>query len=822
MIKNYFKIAWRNISRHKIYTLINVLGLALGICSVIVIFLVTSFEFSFDKFHPDKNRIYRIVGEMQNPSGDKMFLNTITPEVAGFQNQVPGFEEKAAFHCYGGTISIPNGSKAAEKFDNHIPGSYSTTAIITWPEYFNIFKYHWLLGDANVLSEPFKIVLTESRARKYFGNIPLEKMIGKKVIYDDSLQVSVGGIVKDWMGNSDFKYTDFISITTATHSFLKNRIPTDDWASLHIHNGMTIVKLDKGITAKEINQRFADFIKGHVKLSDPAVKLSMWLQPLEDIHFASDFRRGDDGDDFRKAYMPTLYALMGVALFILIIAAVNFINLSTAQSIQRAKEVSVRKVLGGNRKAIILQFLIESFVITLFAVIISILLVRPVLSMFKDYIPEGVSFQILKSSTVLFLFSISILTSLLAGFYPAIVLASYQPALGLKGSLLTKGGERLNLRKSLIVFQFSISLVFIIAATVIGKQMRYMKGADKGFNPSAVITIQRWREHTGKLKILADNIRQLHGVDNVLWQGNAPMGFAQRSIAYKFKGKQEIILQPIMEIGDENYIPFYQMKIVAGRNMAQGDSLNELVVNETMTRAMGFRNPMDALGKMLYGMGSGPEKAFPVVGVVADFHQGSFHDAIQPAAILNQPLFKQSIAIRLSGSEKNVREVKLVLSQIESKWKKIFPESPFEYSFLSESISWLYGQEEKTAWLINASTAITIFISCMGLFGLGMFSARKRAKEIGIRKVLGASVANITIMLSRDFVMLIVLSIIIASPIAWYFMNQWLQDYTYRTHLSWWVFLVAGISALMIGLFTVSYQSIKAAIANPVKSLKTE
>ena len=820
MLKNYFIIAWRNISRHKIYTVINVLGLALGICSCIVIFLVTSFEFSFDKFHPDRDRIYRIVGEMQNPAGEKMFLNTIIPEVAGFQNQIPGFEEKVAFHSYGGSISIPNGSKPAEKFDNHIPGSYSTTAIITWPEYFNIFKHQWLSGNSQVLSEPFKVVLTESRARKYFGNIPLIKMIGKRVIYDDSLQVSVGAIVKDWMGNTDFKYTDFISITTATHSFLKDRIPTDDWASLHLHNGMTLVKLDKGTTATEINNRFEDFIKSHVKNFDPGVKLSMRLQPLSEIHFTSEFRRGDDGDDFRKAYKPTLYALMGVALFIMIIAVANFINLSTAQSIQRAKEVGVRKVLGGNRKTIMLQFLIESFVITLFSVIVSILLVIPVLSLFKDYIPDGVIFQLFKPANILFLFCISIITSLLAGFYPAIVLASYLPVISLKGSALSKDGEKLNLRKTLIVFQFSISLVFIIAATVISKQMKYMNNADKGFNPSAIITINRWNDRQGKLKLLAENMRQVHGVDKVLWQGNAPMGFAQRSGSYTFKGKQDVILQPTMEIGDETYIPFYQMKIIAGRNMVHSDSLNELVVNETMTRAMGFQHPLDAVGKMLYG--TGPVKAVPIVGVVADFHQGSFHDAIQPAVILNLSSFKQSIAIRLSGSEKNVSEVRFVLSHLESEWKKIFPDTPFEYSFLNESITWLYGQEEKTAWLINASTLITIFISCMGLFGLGMFSARRRTKEIGIRKVLGASVADITIMLSRDFVMLIILSIVIAAPVSWYFMNQWLQDYTYRTNLSWWVFFVAGISALLIGLITVSYQSIKAAVANPIKSLRTE
>ena len=332
-----------------------------------MIFLITSFEFSFDKFHPHGNRIYRIVGESQNASGDKKFLNNIIPDVAGFQNQIPGFDAVAAFHSYGGSITIPNGDQQPKKFDNKIEGSYASTAILTWPSYFNIFSYQWLQGNPQSLNQPFKVVLTENRAKKYFGNIPLEQMIGKTVVYDDSLQVTVSGIVKDWTKNSDFNYTDFISVSTATHSFLKDNIATEDWSSLRPHNGSAFVKLSKGVTPAQINKRFSDFIQSHVKLTDG--KLTMYLQPLSDIHFTTEFRRGDDGDDFRKAYMPTLYVLMGVALFILIIAAVNFINLSTAMSIHRIKEIGVRKVMGGNKKNIMFQFLTETFVLTLFAVI---------------------------------------------------------------------------------------------------------------------------------------------------------------------------------------------------------------------------------------------------------------------------------------------------------------------------------------------------------------------------------------------------------------------------------------------------------------------
>ncbi len=817
MFKNYFKIGWRNIRRNKIYSFINVLGLALGICACIVIYLITNYEFSFDRFHPDKDRIYRIVGEVQRSSGEKEFLNSPIDDVAGFQKQIPGFETETGVYSYGAGVSIPNGNRPLKKFAGRIENSYVASAIITWPQYFDIFKYQWLEGNARVLGEPFKVVLSEKRAHQYFGDIPLSSMLGKTVIYDDSLRVSVAGIVKDWTENTDFGYTDFISISTATHSFLKNQIPTDDWNSLSPHRSMAFVKLAKGVTASQINNRFTSFIKEHVKLNNPGTSLSMQLQPLTDIHFTKDFHRGDDGDNFRKPYLPTLYALMGVALFILIIAIFNFINLSTAQSIQRAKEIGVRKVMGSSKKNIMFQFLTETFAVTLFAVVLSVLLVKPVLSSLSDYIPAGITFNLFNSSTLIFLLIVTLITSVIAGFYPAKVLSSYLPVLSLKGVTSQKGTENLNLRKALIVFQFSISLIFIIGAIIIGKQINFMSSADKGFNTDAVITMNNWNDHEGKLKVLANDLKLIPGIYKVLLQGNAPMGFAQMIDNFKYKGKEEKDLQVLEEMGNEDFIPFYQMKLVAGRNMLHSDSIDELIINETLAKAIGFTNPQDAIGKFLYS-----DKAHPIVGVVADFHTTSFHETIKPTVIENVPDRKFSIAVKLSTSEKNIVDIKKVLSQIEMKWKKIFPETPFDHSFLNESITLLYGQEKKTAWLMNVAMGITIFISCMGLFGLGMFTAQKRTKEIGIRKVLGASIANIAAMLSKDFVILIMIAIVIASPVAYYFSNQWLQDFAYRTNISWWVFILAGVAAIFIGLLTVSFQAIKAAIANPVKSLRTE
>lgn len=820
MLKNYFTIAWRNITRRKAYTAINVLGLAFGICACTTIYLIASYELSFEKFHPDGERIYRIVGNMTRSNGESFFLNCPIVEPETMHQTVSGFESSAGFHTYGGDISIPDGSKVPKKFENKIDGSYQSTAIITWPEYFDVFKYQWLEGNAKSLNEPFKVVLSEKRARKYFGNIPLSDIIGKPVIYDDSLLVHVSGIVKDWDRNTDFGYTDFISVSTATHSYAKNQIPTEDWNSLSPHRASAFVKLAKGVSEAQMNQRLAEFLKAHSnsKNMPREAKVSLYLQPLTSIHFTKEFHRGDDGDDFRKPYLPTLYALMGVALFILVIAIVNFVNLSTAQSIQRAKEIGVRKVLGGNKTSIMFQFLTETLALTMLSVFVAVLLVRPSLFLFRNYIPQGVVFQIFDYSNIIFLLAIALITAILAGFYPAKVLASYLPVISLKGASFQKGMDKLNLRKALIVFQFTISLVFIIGALVIGRQIDFMDKSEKGFNSDAVIIINHWRDSGGKLRLFAEDIKNIPGISKIIIEDHAPMGFAQGEETFKYKITDPSSQPVYFNASNEDFIPFYQMKLLAGKNISHSDSLRDLVINETYSKMLGFKTPQDAVGKILYRS----DKPYPIAGVVADFHQGSFHEAIHPAVLGRMPERESSIAIKLDASEKKQADIKVIVGAMEKQWKKIYPDEPFNYNFLNEAITWLYGQEQNTSWLINAAMIITIFISCMGLFGLGMFTAQRRTKEIGIRKVLGASVADITTMLSKDFVKLVLIALIIASPVAWYFMNQWLQDFVYRTNISVWIFIFAGLFAITIAILTVSFEAIKAALANPVKSLRTE
>lgn len=811
MLKNYFKIAWRNIVRHKVYAAINVLGLALGISACIVIYLITGYELSFDKFHTDKERIYRIIGEEKRLNGETEFLNSPVPEVASIEHTIRGFEAKAAIHFIDGPVSIPD-DKSGQRFNG-------SGIVMTAPQYFDIFKYEWLAGNqSTALKNPYELVLSAKQARLYFGNRPFDQIIGSTVIYQDSLLVTVTGIVKDWVGNTDFPYTDFISISTAPNSFLKNQIPTEDWKSLGPHRSMAFVKLSKGTSEKQVNEQL-EVIRQKLKPSlfgSSIVRLQ--LQPLTDIHFTDTYHRGDDGDGFSKAHLPTLLTLMGLALFILLIAAINFINLSTAQAFHRSKEVGVRKVMGSSRASLIFQFLTETFVLTLFAVFISVLSIKPVLSLFSSYIPRGVEFDPLRLDTLIFLVLVTIITSVLAGFYPAKILSAYLPVLSLKGiqGPGTTGGARL--RQALIIFQFSMSLIFIIGTMVISKQINYMRNKDKGFKTDAIITINSWTDQAAKLKLLREKINGLAGVEKAILQGTAPIGFGEMSTILHYKEKEELSLEVSRKIGNADFIPFYSMKIVAGRNMAPADSLEELVINEAYTRALGFSKPEEALGKFLFA----GEKSFPIVGVVSDFHLGSFRDAIKPVVIENTPEWQRNIAVRLNTNGKNINSVKATIARIEEQWKQVFPEKRFDYNYLDEYIGWLFEKEKQTGWLMNVAMIITIFISCMGLFGLAMFMAQRRTKEIGIRKILGASVADITAMLSRDFTKLVMISIFIASPIAWYVMNQWLQDFTYRSQVSWWIFFIAGAAALTIALITVSYQAIKAAIANPVKSLRTE
>ena len=816
MLKNYLKIAWRNIINRKTSSLINILGLSLGITSCLAIYLITHFELTFDKFHPDAARIYRMNVERQESAGEKRLLGYVPPPAARTAlAEIPGLEAAAGYQLYLATVRVPGSAHPTQKFDNKLEGISTPNTIITDPGYFAIFPREWLAGNAaNALRQPYTVVLTRARAQKYFGNAPMDKIVGRELIYNDFLHVTVSGIVKDWKDNTDFPFTEFVSATTLGTGYAKDSLLTV-WGNQDVSwYSRAVVKLEKGVSLARVHAQFASFLKGRVKF-DYNSNCRILLQPLSDIHFNAAV---DDG--VRHAHLPTLYVLMGISIFILLLAVINFINLSTALSIHRAKEIGIRKVLGSSRARLMGQFLMETTILTLFAVGLAVLLVQPVLAAFHSFLPVGVAFHPSDPATVLFLLVLIAITSLLAGFYPARVLSAWLPVLSLKGAAVQKGGEKWWLRKGLIVFQFVISLIFIISTIVISRQINYMRNEDLGFSTDAILSFNTNPDDRGKkARILAEEIRHLPGVAAVAMQSFDPSHNFQVNADFQYKDKGTIReVHTSLQIGNEQFIPLYQIKLLAGSNLRHQDSLREFVINETLSRQLGFARPEDAVGHFLYA----DNHVIPIIGVVADFHVYSYREPIGPLALADIDGPETGVAIRLATHGRQLKNLQPLLSQMEGLWKRLYPGEPFSYSFLDDAIAQLYEKEQKTATLMNVAMSITVFISCMGLFGLSLFAARQKTKEIGIRKVLGASVANIVMLLSRDFLLLIGLALLIASPVAWYCMHRWLQDYAYRIPVSGWIFLLAGVIALSIGFITVSFQAIQAAVANPVKSLRTE
>jgi len=824
MIKNYFKTAWRNISKHRSNTLINVLGLGLGICSALIIFLIVSFELGFDTFHPDKDRIYRIVTDQQdNATGNTDHIGgSINALPMTVRNELTGFESVAAFYNYYAGVSIKNNAgQTIKKFDPVRLGQEASPMVIADQQYFELFKYQWLQGNpATALSEPFTVVLSESEANKYFGATGSANAVGKTILYrdavlNDSLTVTVSGVVKDWDKHTDFDFTDFISSATVRHSFLKDLIRFNNWGNWN-GTAQGFVKLAKGISKEQAEKQFPAFVQKHIP-PYPGHQIKLRLQPLSDIHFNSTYHDFYSG----KAHLPTLYGLTGIAAFILIIAIINFVNLSTARSLYRAKEIGVRKVLGSSRNSLMLQFLAETLLLTLFAVVVSVFMAFPVLNGFRNLIPAGVSLNLLSPFMLVFLVAITLVTTVLAGFYPAKVLSSYKPVLTLKGQGTQKLSGGGYLRKALIVFQFTVSLIFVISTLIVGNQLHYLLNKDLGFNKDAIITFYTgYNNPPQRAEIFAQKLRSLPDVTQASVHLDAPAAKVHSNTHFDLVDVPDMKLAAAYEAGDQNYVPLFGLKIIAGRNFIGPDNKAEFLVNETCARQLGFKSPRNIIGKTA---SSGiDDRKGTIVGVVKDFNAYSLHEVIPPFFITSNPDMERAISIKLTTKSGGSGSFKKDIAQAQNIWKSLYPNEKFEYHFFDDKIAKLYENEEKTSTLLNIAMVIAIFISCMGLFGLATFTAQQRMKEIAVRKVLGASVSGIVALLNRDFVRLVGIAILIASPLAYYFMHTWLQDFAYRVPISWWVFLLAGLAAILIALITISVQSVKAAISNPVKNLRSE
>jgi putative ABC transport system permease protein len=817
MLKSFWKTAWRNMIRHRVFAVINILGLALGICFCLIIFLVVRYEFSFDRFHPDGDRIYRVgrtfsIGGLETWNASRV----MPPLPAVIRTGIPGLESVAGFFGdWSPKVTVPGSRNGAGFGDlSTIDRNSWVETLIVNPDYFSIFSYRWLAGNVESLKQPFQVVLAASRARAYFGNIPFDAMIGKPLVFDDSMTMHVSGIVADWNGNSDMVTHEFVSFPTINSSGLRERYSTDYWGDTRGHADIhAFVKLARGMDPEKVRTQLDRLVQANMHFRNG--KPEMLLEPLSELHFDLSYSH----DDIRKAHRPTLYGVVALAGFILILAVINFINLSTAQSIRRAREVGVRKVLGGGRAGLTLQFLGETLLIVLFAVGLALLLAFPMLKIFSAFIAAGVALTV-NAPMLLFLLGMILLTTFLAGFYPARVLSGYLPVVSLRGAAEYQGNQEWMLRRGLIVFQFTLSLVFIICTLVVGKQVRYELRTDYGFKTDAVVSVYtNWKDSLSKEKVFENALAGLPGVAGAVREVTPPIGWGMFFMGFS-TGPGDSAITTQMDGGNEEFVPFYGMRMLAGRNLHHTDSLQEILINETAARSFGFATPQKALGKFLYT--GGGKRALPIVGVVADYHTASFHDPIRPIVIGHWPEEERFLGIRLATTGKSSTDMQKLLGSVEKAFKSVYPDRDFNYAFMDESIRSMYEDEQKLSLLVRAAMVVTIFISCMGLFGVALFAAEKRTKEVSIRKVLGASLPDLLLLLCKDFVVLVGLSVLIASPVAWWAMSTWLQGFAYRVGLGVPIFVAAGFCGMVIAILTVSFQAFRVANANPVRSLRAE
>jgi putative ABC transport system permease protein len=810
MIKNYFNIAIRTLIKNPLFSFIKISGLTVGVCGCIVIFLVARFELSFDKFQPDGDRIYRVYSEFTGTF--KGFNSGVpTPLPLTIKQEFTGLDAVTHFHTYDGKVETNHTSTGIQKFDE-------SDLMIAAPDYFSVFNhYEWLAGTVNNLNAPFTVAITESKARKYFGIENPEEAMGKPITYSDSLEVIVVGIVKDVNEITDFEFGDFISYSTIEKSWLKETI-SQEWGDTD-SGSQCFIKLSKGTPLAHIKGQIPLLVKKRLeslKEPDGPSDTEFKLQPLSDLHYSLSLGTFDGGRP--TANLNTLYALIITALLLLCIAAINFINLETAQTARRSKEVGLRKTMGGTQAGLVKHFLLESSILVAISLLFALPLAELSIAYFNEFLPKGVALNLMDSSTIIFLLITLIVVVLLSGLYPAFVLSSCQPAQALKTQLASgRNAGSAFLRKVLTVFQFSFSQALIIATLIVGWQINFMFNKGMGFEKDAIVTFKApWWVEGNRSEVFQNELQQLAEVALVTRHNLTPASSNSHSSDLTLlEGETERPLNLQRRTGDTTYLSFYKIPLIAGRMVQASDSAREYLVNEAYCNKMGYA-PHEMVGKTIKGE---KKKNFVIVGVMRDFNFRSLHHAVEPLFFAYNKNEK-GFSIRLNSTAEG--GMASAIERIKAAWAKIYPEVDFTYTFLDDQIKKLYESEKRVSKLASTATGLTIFISCLGLFGLATFTTLQRTKEIGIRKVLGASVTGIVSLLSGEFLLLVVIAFSVACPIAWYGATQWLTTFAYRIDLGWEVFALAIFSSLLIAFVTVGFQAIRAAMANPVESLRSE
>ncbi|MBS1553480.1 MAG: ABC transporter permease [Bacteroidetes bacterium] len=810
------KIVFRHLSRQKLNTSLHITGLTLGITVCILITLFIQYELSFDAYHEKAERTYRIISKWDESGKVNYHFSTPFPLANAVRTEMSGIENVSFAHpVYTNIVEV----SAQKKFRED-------KVLAVEPEFLELFNLEPLKGDLyKTLRKPYQAILTESTARKFFGNEdPIGKTIGFKS--GGTFEFTISAIVKDMPPNTHLPVNVFVS-HAYTENFLKDNL--DGWS--YVSGTETLVSIPKNTDLKIIQSQLTAIANKHLN-SDPNMpkfyKSDFELQRLDDVHFNGEL--GGGGHWVQSVSKSWLWFFGAIGAAVLALACINFMNLSTAQALTRAKEVGVRKSVGAGKFNLITQFLSEAWTLTFISGILAIALSQLCLPYLNSLLDKRISFDLMNSPVLLSVILVGIIvTGLLAGIYPAWVISKFNPALTLKGSKISSAGDGSNwLRKGLVVAQFTISVGLLMVVILIAQQVSFMRSKSLGFNKDNVINVDI-QSRTNKHEVFRNELSKITAVTGVSFATATPSnaghwGTIMTKTNRDDKDRHELTLI----FADDNFCKMYGMKLLAGRLLEARDTsyssrllpseqrVMRSVVNETLIRDMGFESNSAAIGKNLWmGMNGGNVE---IIGVVSDFNTGSLREAIKPTLITPNAREYEQAGIKIEAGS-NVLET---IAAIETAWKVAYPEGIFSYKFLDEQIDSFYMAEQRLFILFKIFSGLAMFISCLGLWGLATYAAQSRTKEIGIRKVLGASVKSIVGLLSKDFAVLVLIALVIATPIALYGITQWLQDFAYRIEISWWVFGLVGLTAIVIAVTTVSTQAIKAAISNPTESLRSE
>lgn len=806
MIRNYFIIAFRNLKRNAAYALINISGLAIGMAACLLIFLVVRYELSYNTFYPNYANIYHVATEDKTSDGIDYTPGIPYPALEALRTDLPQAKTGALFAAFGVQVTMPAAAGAENKKFIEDWGLFFAD-----PEFAEIFSFKWLSGNASVLAEPNVIALTKSMAVKYFGD--WKTATGKMIRLDNVMDVKVVGILEDTPSNSDYPLTMLGSLETIKNN--KYYGYTTDWGSTT--SNFQIFQLIAGKEEAEKVRKALEPLADKYYKNKGVNKRRNLLQPLSNIHFSQELPGFGDHITTRS----TLLTLSLIGFFIILMACINFINLSTAQAVTRSKEVGVRKVLGSSRRQLFTQVMSETLLVVLVAAALALLMAWLALPYIKHIASISENLSFMNGQSALFILSTIIATTFLSGLYPALVVSGFSPAVALKNKIHSASIGGISLRRGLVVAQFAISQVLIVVTFVAMSQMNFIRTADLGFNKEAILLVGSSSDSSVVARHSAFKARllQIPGVQLVSICSDAPSSDNNSATNFAFDHRPDENFSLYMKFGDPDYFKVFSLQFVAGMPYKAGDTSRKVVVNETLLQKLNMKDPQSAIGKQIR-LGGGRWRS--ISGVVRDFKTNSLREQVKPMLIAQRVFFGHSHHSSIFSIKLHAANLKRTQEDVQKAWDKFFPEYAYNSAFMDESIAQFYRQEEQLSLLYKIFACLAVFISCLGLYGLVSFMAVQRTKEVGVRKVLGAGVASIVLLFSKEFTVLIALAFVIAAPLAWYFMNSWLDNFAYRVQIGWLVFVIALVSSMLVAWLTVGYKALRSAIANPVKSLRSE